>query len=110
MAWAMAWPCAGPKSRVRRISMSSVPCSSSTRLNSLWVDILAETNAAWVECQGESRGTARGGDTGRQSYNQGIPDAAPCSISLAYLAMHCGAVLRSGGSGPNAWHKRHERQ
>src|SRR3989442_15531019 len=60
MAWAMAWPCAGPKSRVRRISMSRVPCSSSTRLNSLWVDILAEPNAAWVECQGESYRTRKG--------------------------------------------------
>ena len=31
MCFAMAWPCAGPASKVRRISSSSVPCSSSTR-------------------------------------------------------------------------------
>src|SRR5713226_5284179 len=54
MACAMAWPCAGPNTRVRRISMSSVPCSRSIFSASLWVDILAEHRAAWVECQGES--------------------------------------------------------
>src|SRR5262249_25005518 len=43
MCFAMKCPCAGPKSRVRRISMSSVPCSSSMRSGSfamLVVDIL----------------------------------------------------------------------
>src|ERR1019366_9144215 len=41
MAWAMAWPCAGPRSRVRRTSMSSVPCRNSMRSFSS-VDILGE--------------------------------------------------------------------
>src|SRR5258708_19240879 len=31
MCAATWWPCAGPKTRVRRTSMSRVPCSSSTR-------------------------------------------------------------------------------
>src|SRR5437879_5224745 len=54
MACAMACPCAGPKSSVRRISMSSVPCNRSIFSAALWVDILAENRPPWVECQGES--------------------------------------------------------
>src|ERR1035437_3738364 len=52
MAWAMACPCAGPRSRVRRTSMSSVPWRSSMRSFSS-VDILAKNIAAHLECQGE---------------------------------------------------------
>jgi hypothetical protein len=51
---AMAWPCAGPSRSVRRISRSSVPCSSSVRSRYSLVDILGECNAAQVECQRES--------------------------------------------------------
>src|SRR5437016_2151642 len=50
---AMAWPCAGPRSSVRRISRSSVPCNSSMRSRSSLVDILGENRAFLVECQGE---------------------------------------------------------
>src|ERR1035438_6857029 len=38
----MACPCAGPRSRVRRTNMSSVPCKNSTRSFSSPVDILGE--------------------------------------------------------------------
>ena len=53
MAFAMACPCAGPGSSVRRISRSSVPCSSSMRSRSSLVDILGEHKELPVECQGE---------------------------------------------------------
>src|SRR6266540_4254463 len=58
----MLWPCSGPKSRVRRINMSSVPWRRSTRvcfpaLFSLDitppVDFRPEYPAAQVECQWE---------------------------------------------------------
>src|SRR5438874_2344752 len=50
---AMAWPCAGPRSSVRRISRSSVPCNSSMRSRSSLVDILGENRPLPVGCQGE---------------------------------------------------------
>src|SRR5262249_7482626 len=53
IALAMAWPCAGPSSSVRRISKSSVPCSNSIRSLSFLVDILGEHTPLPVECQGE---------------------------------------------------------
>ena len=53
MALAMAWPCAGPSNSVRRISKSSVPCSSSMRSHSSLVDILGDDIAPSVECQGD---------------------------------------------------------
>src|SRR5215510_1625984 len=58
----MLWPCSGPKSRVRRINMSSVPWRRSTRvcLPALFslditppVDFRPEYPAAQVECQWE---------------------------------------------------------
>jgi hypothetical protein len=53
MVFAIAWPCAGPGSKVRRISRSRVPCKSSMRSLSL-VDILGENiEPSPVECQGE---------------------------------------------------------
>src|SRR5207245_8339357 len=42
MARATPCPCWGPKTSVRRISRSSVPCSSSSRSSSSWVDISPE--------------------------------------------------------------------
>src|ERR1700691_1618185 len=36
----MPWPCCGPKTRMRRISRSSVPCRSAVRLVSSRVSIL----------------------------------------------------------------------
>src|SRR5713226_6379529 len=53
IALAMAWPCAGPSSSVRRISRSKVPCSNSIRSFCSLVDILGEVRAVQVECQGE---------------------------------------------------------
>src|SRR5580704_17934904 len=53
MALAMAWPCAGPSSSVRRISKSRVPCRSSIRCRSSLVDILGGNTALPVACQGE---------------------------------------------------------
>src|SRR5712692_3027005 len=53
MVLAMAWPCAGPRSNVRRISRSRVPCSSSMRSFCSLVDILGENRSLPVECQGE---------------------------------------------------------
>src|SRR5205814_2352465 len=49
----MAWPCLGPSSSVRRISRSSVPCSSSMRVRSSLVDILGDDIQPLVECQDE---------------------------------------------------------
>src|SRR5260370_1812931 len=54
MVLAMAWPCAGPRSNVRRISRSRVPCSSSMRSFCSLVDILGENKPLPVECQCES--------------------------------------------------------
>src|SRR5712664_38413 len=54
MVLAMAWPCAGPRSNVRRISRSRVPCSSSMRSFCSLVDILGENKSLPVECQCES--------------------------------------------------------
>src|SRR5688572_7755064 len=42
----MAWPCAGPSRSVRRISMSSVPCRSSTRSGLFPVGILGGQRTA----------------------------------------------------------------
>src|SRR5580704_1765137 len=53
MALVIAWPCAGPSSRVRRISRSRVPCRSSMCSFSSLVDILGDDTAVPVECQGE---------------------------------------------------------
>src|SRR5258708_1354261 len=53
MALATAWPCAGPRSNVRRISRSRVPCSSSIRSFCSLVDILGENKSLPVECQCE---------------------------------------------------------
>lgn len=53
MALAMAWPCVGPISRVRRIKRSRVPCRSSMCLLCSAVDILGEDMQLPVECQGE---------------------------------------------------------
>jgi hypothetical protein len=52
MLVAIAWPCAGPGSKVRRMSRSSVPCKSSTR--SPGVDILGEATRSHLGCQGET--------------------------------------------------------
>src|ERR1700674_2176873 len=53
IALAIAWPCNGPSSSVRRISRSSVPCSNSMRSRCSVVDILGEDIQLPVECQGE---------------------------------------------------------
>src|SRR5262249_43492275 len=53
IALAIACPCVGPSSSVRRISKSSVPCSKSIRSFSALVDILGDDTLAPVECQGE---------------------------------------------------------
>jgi len=53
IALAMAWPCAGPSSSVRRISKSRVPCSSSMRSRWSLVDNLGDDAERPVECQGE---------------------------------------------------------
>src|SRR5437016_13925201 len=53
MALAMAWPCAGPSSSVRRINRSRVPCSSSMRSFSSLVVIIGQRNSLLEECQGE---------------------------------------------------------
>jgi hypothetical protein len=45
MAFAMAWPCVGPNTKVRKMSKSSVPCSSSMRSFSSLVDIPGEAYA-----------------------------------------------------------------
>src|SRR5246127_3833802 len=58
IALAMAWPCVGPSSSVRRISRSRVPCSSSMRSRCSLVDILGEATALPVECQGEQEVSA----------------------------------------------------
>src|SRR5262249_17900969 len=66
----MLWPCSGPKSRVRRINISSVPWSRSTRvLFPTWfsfdmappVEFRPEYPAAQVGCQWEIGGISRGG-------------------------------------------------
>src|SRR5262245_12080169 len=53
----MAWPCCGPKTSVRRISRSSVPCRCAAYSRSLRfrVDIGIEYAYALVECQPERR-------------------------------------------------------
>src|SRR5438445_4116094 len=53
MALAMAWPWAGPRSKVRRIRRSRVPWSNSMRSFCSLVDILGEDKERLVECQGE---------------------------------------------------------
>src|SRR5690348_9842261 len=53
MALAMAWPCTGPRTRVRRMSRSRVPCRRSRRSLRSLVDILGEGKRLPVECQGE---------------------------------------------------------
>src|ERR1700733_11701047 len=53
MALAMACPCTGPRTSVRRISRSRVPCSNSMRSCCSLVDILGEGTLLPVECQGE---------------------------------------------------------
>src|SRR6266513_2911755 len=53
MALAMACPCTGPRSSVRRISRSRVPCSSSMRSRCSLVDMLGDDTWLLVECQGE---------------------------------------------------------
>src|SRR5262245_4523986 len=78
----MLWPCSGPKSRVRRISMSSVPWRRSTRvcfpaLFSLDitppVDLRLEYPAAQVECQWEM---------GRMSMGEANFSARACARRL----------------------------
>src|SRR6185369_1774882 len=61
IALMISCPWAGPKRRIRRISTSSVPCSSSTRGSPLLVDILGEPTRTHLGCQGESL-FAAGGD------------------------------------------------
>src|SRR5262249_52426831 len=80
----MLWPCSGPKSRVRRINMSSVPWRRSTRvcfpaLFSLDitppVDFRPEYPAAQVECQWE---------TGRMSMGEANFSASACARRLLH--------------------------
>src|SRR5271170_7374557 len=56
MALAMAWPCARPRTSVRKISKSSVPCNNSMRSRCSLVDILGEHISLPVECQGKPAG------------------------------------------------------
>src|SRR5580704_473488 len=53
MARAMPWPCCGPKTRVRRISRSRVPCRRLMRSGS-GVVIRPKNIPAWVVCQPKS--------------------------------------------------------
>src|SRR5580692_8178870 len=55
MARAMPCPCCGPKTRVRRISRSSVPCNSTIRSLFSWVVIRPKYAPHWVGCQPKLR-------------------------------------------------------
>src|SRR6266508_6295878 len=77
----MLWPCSGPKSRVRRINMSSVPWRRSTRvcfpaLFSLDitppVDFRPEYPAAQVECQWEMGRMSMGEANFRPAHAPGV--------------------------------------
>src|SRR5215510_6250945 len=80
----MLWPCSGPKSRVRRINMSSVPWRRSTRVcfSALFslditppVDFRPEYPAAQVECQWEM---------GRLSMGEANFSARACARRLLH--------------------------
>jgi hypothetical protein len=66
MARAIPCPCCGPKMSVRRISKSSVPCSSSSRSLVSWVDISPKYEYVRVRCQ-PGRAPYRRGAAGSSS-------------------------------------------
>src|SRR5215471_13844401 len=77
----MLWPCSGPKSRVRRINMSSVPWRRSTRVcfSALFslditppVDFRPEYPAAQVECQWEMGRMSMGRRIFRPAHAPGV--------------------------------------
>src|SRR5688572_30435990 len=51
MARAIPWPCCGPKTSLRRMRRSSVPCSRTSRSCSFRVDMRQEYWPSWVVCQ-----------------------------------------------------------
>src|SRR5260370_973769 len=102
MALATAWPCAGPRSNVRRISRSRVPCSSSTRSFCSLVDILGENKSLPVECQCEpphDESRIAGKPKASLIAKAGMlkTDAAPKTLRLA------GCRVGSYTGGPANW-------
>src|ERR1700747_1989966 len=82
MALAMACPCAGPSSSVRRISRSNVPCSSSMRSRCSLVDILGEPTPALVECQGEEAKVEAAQPEAARRKRDSCGPGRPCGLAL----------------------------